>query len=394
MKKTHHTNFGGGFIWGMLLVLVGLNFNLQAQVAVSNTNNPSTLAQKLSGPGVTVSNATILCENQQSGIFVATTPIFGLDSGIVLTTGRAGTLLPFYGVNGSEFNLANFNHGNGGDPQLTTLAGTTTHDRCILEFDFKANGDTVYFQYLFGSEEYPAYNCANYNDVFGFFISGPGYSTPLNLALIPNTNIPVSINSINNGVISAGGNISNCTSMGAGSPFTSMYNSNVGGTNLTYSGFTDLLTSKASITPCSTYHLKLAIADGFDNIIDSGVFLKAGSLTSNTFEIEVAADSVLNNQPYVHEGCDSAVIRIKRKFAQNSSFYPDTVNLIVSGTAITGIDYPAIATSFAFTANPNDTVRTVYIEAFNDLINEGTETIKLSIFDNCSTPSDSISFLV
>lgn len=394
MKKTYHTNRRGGFFWGMLLVFVGLNLDLHAQVAVSNTNNPSSLAQKLSGPGVTVSNATILCENQQSGIFVAATPIFGLDSGIVLTTGRAGTLLPFYGVNGSEFNLANFNHGNGGDPDLTSLAGTTTHDRCILEFDFKANGDTVYFQYLFGSEEYPAYNCANYNDVFGFFISGPGYSTPLNLALIPNTNIPVSINSINNGVISAGGNISNCTSMGAGSPFTSMYNSNVGGTNLTYSGFTDLLTSKASITPCSTYHLKLAIADGFDNIIDSGVFLKAGSLTSNTFEIEVAADSVLNNQPYVHEGCDSAVIRIKRKFAQTSSFYPDTVNLIVSGTAISGIDYPAIATSFAFTANPNDTVRTVYIEAFNDLINEGTETIKLSIFDNCSTPSDSISFLV
>ena len=379
---------------GFSLILACLALLVHGQVSVINTNNASSLAQKLSGPGVTVSNATVQCENQQSGIFTVVTSNLGLDSGIVLTTGRAGTTLPFYGVNGNEYNLANFNHGNGGDPDLTVLAGTTTHDRCILEFDFKANGDTVYFQYLFGSEEYPAYNCANYNDVFGFFISGPGYATPLNLALIPGTNIPVSINSINNGVISAGGNIANCTSMGPGSPFTSMYNTNVNGTTTTYSGFTDLLTSKASILPCSTYHLKLAIADGFDNIIDSGVFLKAGSLTSNTFELETLTDSVLNNQPYVHEGCDSAIIKIKRKFVQNSSVYADTVNMVITGTATNGVDYPPVQTTFVFTANPNDTIKTIYIEAFNDLITEGTEIVKLAIFDNCSNPVDSLSFLV
>ena len=379
---------------GFSLILACLALLVHGQVSVINTNNASSLAQKLSGPGVTVSNATVQCENQQSGIFTVVTSNLGLDSGIVLTTGRAGTTLPFYGVNGNEYNLANFNHGNGGDPDLTVLAGTTTHDRCILEFDFKANGDTVYFQYLFGSEEYPAYNCANYNDVFGFFISGPGYATPLNLALIPGTNIPVSINSINNGVISAGGNIANCTSMGPGSPFTSMYNTNVNGTTTTYSGFTDLLTSKASILPCSTYHLKLAIADGFDNIIDSGVFLKAGSLTSNSFELETLTDSVLNNQPYVHEGCDSAIIKIKRKFVQNSSVYADTVNMVITGTATNGVDYPPVQTTFVFTANPNDTIKTIYIEAFNDLITEGTEIVKLAIFDNCSNPVDSLSFLV
>lgn len=379
---------------GFSVLFTCLVFLVCGQVNVTNTNNASSLAQKLSGPGVTVSNATVQCENQQSGIFKANSSNLGLDSGIVLTTGRAGTTFPFYGVNGNEYNLANFNHGNGGDPDLTVLAGTTTHDRCILEFDFKANGDTIYFQYLFGSEEYPAYNCANYNDVFGFYISGPGYPSPLNLALIPGTNIPVSINSINNGVISAGGNIANCTSMGPGSPFTSMYNTNVNGTTTTYSGFTDLLTSKASILPCSTYHLKLAIADGFDNIIDSGVFLKAGSLTSNTFELETLTDSLLNNQPYVYEGCDSAIIQIKRKFVQNSSVYADTVNMVISGTAISGVDYPPLQTTFVFTANPNDTIKTIYLEAFNDLITEGTEIVKLSIFDNCSTPVDSLSFFI
>ena len=79
-----------------------------------------------------------------------------------------------------------------------------------VEFDFIPNGDTVVFNYVFGSEEYNYYVCGPYMDAFGFFIAGPGivgpYTAPvgfpdgsINIALIPGTDIPVSINTVNQG---------------------------------------------------------------------------------------------------------------------------------------------------------------------------------------------------
>lgn len=202
-------------LWSLILFF---NVSSQAQVLVTNTNTASVLAKKLAGQGVVVSNAVMQCNPNQSGFFTTISSNLGEDSGIVLTTGLAGTNMPNWGVNGAAVNLANFNQGNSGDADLTLLAGITTYDRCILEFDFVGNGDSIFFKYIFGSEEYPNYNCSNYNDVFGFFISGPGYATPVNIALVPGTNIPVAINSINNGVIYPGGALSNCTSMGPGAP--------------------------------------------------------------------------------------------------------------------------------------------------------------------------------
>lgn len=375
-------------LWLILFCLMP-SMDLSAQINVTNSNNAAILAQKLVGEGVSVSNPIIQCEQNQSGLFVTVASNLGEDSGIVLTTGLAASNFPSWGVNGSESNFANFNQGNLGDAALSVLAGTSTFDRCILEFDFKANGDSVFFKYVFGSEEYPSYNCTAYNDVFAFFISGPGYPSPTNIALVPGTSIPVAINSINSAVIYPGGALSNCTAMGPGSPFTSLYVNNTGGATVTYSGFTQLLTARAAIQPCSTYHLKLAIADGFDHILDSGVFLKAGSLTSNTFKFKVSSDSAAAGVPYVYEGCDSAVIKIKRKLYQ-TNVNADTVTMVVSGTATSGVDFPALQTTFYFTNSISDTEKTVYLIPFNDLINEGAESVILKIYDQCNIAIDSI----
>ena len=69
---------------GFSLILACLALLVHGQVSVINTNNASSLAQKLSGPGVTVSNATVQCENQQSGIFTVVTSNLGnfLDIGL------------------------------------------------------------------------------------------------------------------------------------------------------------------------------------------------------------------------------------------------------------------------------------------------------------------------
>jgi hypothetical protein len=74
-----------------------------------------------------------------------------------------------------------------------------------LEFDFVPTGDSLQFRYVFGSEEYTSYTCADYNDAFGFFLSGPGIAGPfsngaaINIALVPGTTVPVSISTLNGG---------------------------------------------------------------------------------------------------------------------------------------------------------------------------------------------------
>jgi hypothetical protein len=143
-----------------------IHFSVIAQVNIVSNNVAATLAQTLVGTGVTISNPTINCgaapagsPNLASGIFTATNSNLGLDSGIILTTGKAASGPGLIGGNGPVANFASGVTGNGGDPDLTTLIGGTTFDKCILEFDFVTTGDSVKFDYVFGSEEYLSYTC-------------------------------------------------------------------------------------------------------------------------------------------------------------------------------------------------------------------------------------------
>src|SRR5699024_3968216 len=97
----------------------------------------------------------------------------GIDSGIVLTSGSAANIAN----PASFFSSAQFTGGAAGDTNLNTVLSMTgssavTHDACVLEFDFVPAGDTIKFDYVFGSEEYPEFACTGFNDVFAFFISG------------------------------------------------------------------------------------------------------------------------------------------------------------------------------------------------------------------------------
>ena len=55
---------------------------------------------------------------------------------------------------------------------------SSVNDVCILEFDFQPAGDFVSFNYVFGSNEYLAWVNSTYNDIFAFFLSGPGITGP------------------------------------------------------------------------------------------------------------------------------------------------------------------------------------------------------------------------
>jgi gliding motility-associated-like protein len=319
------------FLIALLLSCVA--FNGYSQLTVTPNQTATVLASKLVGPGITISSPTLTCPALANGKFISTATPLGLDSGIVLTTGRAANTA------GPETYLASISNGAAGDAALTALAGSATHDACYLEFDLVPNGDTVSFRYVFGSEEYINSVCGIYNDAFAFFISGPGITGTQNMALIPGTTIPVTVNTINNGTPGPGYSIATCSSMGPGSPFTSYYTSNVGGTQLTYRGYTAPMVASHAVTPCNTYHLKMTIADAGNYLYDSGVFIEAGSLKTNTYHF-IKTDSIgitlLGTPHTIVKGCNPATIKIK---SDHASSVAQTVNFSYGGTAVSGVDF-------------------------------------------------------
>lgn len=224
-----------------------------AAITINTTNDANTLTNTILGPGITASNLSYTGAVDASGTFTdGLSSGIGMDTGIILTTGSA-TLAA--GPNTIEY--AGVDNGLVGDSELNSLIpGYTTYDATILEFDFTTTSSNVYFNFAFGSEEYNEYVGSTYNDVFGFFLDGT------NIALIPGTSTPVSINNVNNGVNSA------------------YYNDNTAGTfNLQYDGFTDVFTATSLGLSPGTHHIKLAIADAGDYVLDSAVFIQGGTFS-------------------------------------------------------------------------------------------------------------------
>ena len=256
----------------LLLLVLGAGWvsMAQAQITVPPNQTALQLANTLvatSGTlGVTVSNATLTCDSIANGLFTGVSNL-GFNNGIVLGNGNVATNGPDFGINGHPNDFASMTLGTPGDAALNALVTFPTYDACVLEFDLQPVGSFVEFEYVFGSEEYPEFNCSSFNDVFAFYISGPGFAVPTNIALIPGTTLPVCTNNINDGT---GGNCSN---------YTNLYVNNID-TFLTMDGFTTPLIAHANVTSGQTYHLKMAIADVADGVYSSFVVLKANSLKS------------------------------------------------------------------------------------------------------------------
>jgi hypothetical protein len=231
---------------------------------------PTDLVTQLIGGGLQVSNVQYTGAQASAGTFSGGLASTGIADGVILTSGTATAIVGT--GNGSFSNSAN----QPGDTDLNGLlpTGQQTFDACVLEFDFVPVKDKLKFQYVFGSDEYPEFVGSPFNDVFGFFLNGT------NIALLPGTTTVVSINNVNDG-------------NGAQNPpqnqqfFVNNYTN--GGTKaVTIDGMTIVLTITADVNQGQTNHIKLAVADTTDRILDSAVFLKKGSFSSGEPEVPKA----------------------------------------------------------------------------------------------------------
>ncbi len=257
------------FFQVLFLLLFTTPFLSHAQLVIANQGGTATaVVNAMVGGGLTVSNATINCPATAYGTFTngATTNL-GIPSGIVLTTGNVNTL------NGTGGTFWSSNNGTiCNDPQLASLEPLADYDCCILEFDVVPSCTTLRIRFVFGSEEYPEWVSAGYNDAFGFFVTGQnpsgGNYNNTNVATLPNNTTIVSIDNVNANSNSA------------------YYVNNSTGTSSVLDAFTTVLTRDVAVTPCQTYHFKLAIADAGDPIFDSGVFIDfldcVNSVTAST----------------------------------------------------------------------------------------------------------------
>ncbi len=349
-------------------------YNAHGQITVSADQTAQALAERLAGQGVTITNAALTCPKQANGFFRITNSSLLPDSGIVLTTGRVATQGINYGVNGFSIYLASNDNNVAGDVELNTLAGQATIDACKLEFDVVPNGDTIKFDYVFSSEEYMNAVCGPYNDAFAFFISGPGIAGSENMALVPGTNIPVTINSINNGVPGSAGNIIHCTEMGTGAPFTAYYTDNSSGSVLTHKGLTQALQAVHAVNHCSVYHLKLVIADAGDPLYDSAVFLRAGSLQTVSYHVSaIGPVHTDTSSVYCIKGCLPGRFEIRRSIIKTQ---PETIKFVAGGSAVSGIDYSAFADSVVIPAN--DSAAELIVNGLPTPAN-GVKTVKIFI---------------
>lgn len=353
----------------MFVTLLVAGASAQTITPVTDAN---TLAQTLAGPGVVVTNAMLNCSTTGSGIFDATATSLPIQNGIMLTSGLVDSLFTtsdWFNSGGTQYDSA--------DADLSNLivGGLIGHDKCVLEFDVFVTADTLRFNYVFGSEEYNDWVGSSFNDVFGFFISGPGIVGSENIAYVPSTSTAVSINNVNCGTNGAYYLCNNANENTLGSCVPASCPVSNATTTISYDGTTVKMTAEKIVIPCQQYHLKLAIEDAGDGAYDSGVFIETGSLSSVGVQIIPTANYInpINNQPTAVEGCVEAEVKVRLSFLPN-----DTVNipLQIAGDAIFGVDYTYSGSATdSITFMPGDSVEYISIIPIADGITEPMESI-------------------
>ena len=371
------------FNWLILIPTFILFFTsqLKAQMVIDNTITINDLVNDyLVGDNVELFNITFngVAGDQvflNAGSFDATNSNIPIEYGIVLCPCDV-TYIENSSVGELTGNAPVFS-----DEDLLTLADPNIiqpTEYAVLEFDFIPQGEIVLFRYVFSSEEYPNFVCSQYNDAFGFFISGPGINGPYtnnaeNIAIIPGTDLPVAINTVNDGNPASPGNEAGCPEGGLDNSEYFIVNYNMPPPATSMNGFTVTLEASATVQCGEMYHLKMAISNVSDGALDSGVFLESGSFGAIPIvqiDIDTPTDSSL-----VGEGCQIDFIFDRLLFAE-----ADTVELFVEGTAQNGVDFETLPQYIIFEAG--QAIYTLPIVGIYDEIEEGTEdlTLKMQFF--------------
>ncbi|MBF6609170.1 MAG: choice-of-anchor L domain-containing protein [Flavobacterium sp.] len=256
----------------LLLTIPVLTANAQ-YITVSENQTPQQLVENVlvtnacaNVSSITVSNSWNSGSGNSFGYFSANGSSFPFNEGIILSTGKAISAI---GPNADI--LSEGPSSWPGDTDLEqALNVNNSINATVLEFDFLPLGNKISFDYIFASEQYltnPSQNQCSYTDGFVFLLRKANTNDAYqNLAVIPNTNIPVKVNTVRGpGTVCPAAN----------AQYFAGFNGYEHPTN--YNGQTVALTAEATVEPNQLYHIKLVVADQGNNLYDSAIFLGGGS---------------------------------------------------------------------------------------------------------------------
>lgn len=288
------------------------------------------------------------------GYFQNTNPAFPFTNGVILSTGN---VLNSPGPNSTDLSDGSIAWtGDAGLQAALASAGITMNsiNATVLEFDFTSLTTFFNFQFLFASEEYGTYQCQS-PDAFAFLLTDSVTGTTTNLAVIPSTSIPISVETIRNSLYNSG-----CPS--ANPSYFGSFNggSAAAGSATNYNGQTVVMNASSSLVPNRSYHIKLVIADNSNNNndtrFDSAIFLGGSSFIFSQDVLGPDVNVCNNdnvNQPYtIMSGLNPAQFSFVWKDAAGNPIPGETgPNLTVNAPGTYQLTYSIIASNCEVATN-------------------------------------------
>ena len=352
-----------------LLILLSLKSKSQL---IINSEDPltsgfvNTLIQTLVGDGVYVVPGSVVISGspKQIGIYSINGPTANIpfSKGLILSTSEvkniAGPDNPLLVLSDQ---IPPLTVNDPGDPLLDQFTVNETKDAVTLQFTFRPKSSQVVFRYGIGTEEYPDFVVDDeFNDVFGFFVSGPkpagGAYNNQNLAILPNTQVAGVYNIFNN----------------------PLYAKDTQGNMVhQFNGMSIAFACTLEVVPCSDYTIKLKICDVSDESYDSAVFLEANRF--GTVPVSVIAVTETNDGNTL-EGCSPVKLIASKNDLKllNQSL---NIPLTISGSATSGQDYSGLPTVLTIPAGKSSD--TLSFSVIEDYITEPIENIRIIYPASC-----------
>ena len=381
-SKPRGSGLGLLFVWCLFGTLHG-QVDVDQSLTIAEYVNDVLL-----GEGVSATNINFIGSPEQIGYMTGGDDVgFPVAGGLVLSSGNAADAFC------AGLGCATCSGPTPADNDLLEIANsvppligqdfsvTSVNDLCALEFDFDPAGDFVSFNYVFGSSEYEAWENSQYNDIFAFFLSGEGINGPynapatfpgqaINIASVPDSDpaLPITISSVN-GALNA-----------------EYYILNDAPADVCMNGYTTVLTAVYPVICGETYHIKLAIGDGSDTILDSVVILEEGSFGSpipTTYESQASpeCDPDPDDDQVIYcawEDCGPATITISRPCAV-SSLFPFPFDLIAAPGSEATLNEDLLGLPSSAAVPVGEYGISLTFEVPQDNLDEGTETLVLKV---------------
>ena len=265
---------------------------------------------------------------------------------------------------GGEITVSNRPLGESAETSTDFGLPGVTGDEISMEIDFFADetAENLFFEFVFGSEEFVEFAGSEFNDMFSLELNG------FNLARLSDGDAAT----INNLALSPLGQfhpdfIYNPAEVGEASQQTSI------------DGYTEVLSFAGALLPNQRNTLTITVKDVRDGLLDSAVFLRGGTFgtvepvdTDIDYSIATITESIVEGD----SGSQTVTFEVERTGGINNA---STVEFTITGSATSEEDYNTLATSGAIGFAENETTQTITVDVLGDTEFEADEEIIVTL---------------